>query len=82
MAEDLTVPSLPSVKSPPMGMMANARNAGTIDRYGRQDGTPGDRPAVGEQVLLEEELDAVGEGLEDAPRARPGWGRCGSACRR
>ena len=27
--------------------------------------------AVGEQVLLEEELDAVGERLEDAERARP-----------
>ena len=37
---------------------------------------------VGQQVLLEEELDAVGERLEDAERARPGWGRAGSTCRR
>ena len=38
--------------------------------------------ALGEDVLLEDQLDAVGQRLQDAPRARPCSARCGSACRR
>ena len=37
---------------------------------------------LGQEVFLEEQLDAVGQRLQDAERARPCSARCGSACRR
>ena len=66
--------------SPPMGMTQNIRNAGRIERYGASRKT-GRSAESRDRLLLEEQLDAVGERLEDAVGpARSG--RPGSACRR
>ena len=59
-----------TVTSPPTGTMAKVRNAGRIDQVRRQ---LEDEPVAlfGDQVLLEEQLDPVGQGLEEAEGARP-----------
>ena len=59
----------------------NARNAGS-DRQVRREAEDAPVGGVGHRLLLEEQLDAVGERLQHAERARRGRGRCGSACRR
>ena len=56
------------VTTPPMGTIANARNAGSSDRYGaRKKILP--VGGVGHRLFLEEQLDAVGERLEQSERA-------------
>ena len=49
--------------------MQNSRNAGRIDRYGASRNT-GRSARRRDRLLLEEQLDAVGERLQDA--VRPG----------
>ena len=56
----------PLEKSPPIGMTANVRNAGTSDRNGASLNT-GPVGPVGDQVLLEEDLDAVGQASAGCP---------------
>ena len=52
------------------------------DREVRREAEDRRSAGVGARLLLEEQLDAVGERLEQAERARRGRARCGSACRR
>ena len=37
--------------------------------------------AVGDEILFEEQLDPIGQGLERGPRVRRWWGRCAGASR-
>jgi hypothetical protein len=62
-----TTPPLPSRKSPPSGIRPKVMNAGTMVRIGARRNTHG--RTVRDEVLLEDDLEAVGEGLEDAERA-------------
>ena len=50
---------------PPMGTIENARKAGTSERYGARRNT-GRSAVFGDRLLLEEELDAVGQRLQHA----------------
>ena len=66
MAEDLDDAVVAGAKLPPIGMTAKVRNAGT-QRQVRRELEHQAVGAVRDEVLLEEELDAVGEGLQACP---------------
>ena len=61
------MPVFPSLKSPPSGITDQTTNAGTKARNGAMPVHPPVRP-IGQEVLLEDQLHAVGEGLQDAER--------------
>ena len=63
----------PPLKSPPYGDHGEHQEGGDQRQVGGQlENEP--VGALGDQILFEEQLDAVGQGLEDAERTRPALG--------
>ena len=78
---DATTPSLPSRSRRRSGRRRTRGTPARSTRYGASRNTMRSA-AVGDRLLLEEQLDAVGERLQHAERTGLVRARCGSACRR